>query len=193
MELKRIFSEIRATVLYSTSNPEEAAALGRTLVHIREGKIIQVGGIRECYRNPADVTAATYYSPVGINVLRANCVEISANKYLEINNLIRLDVTKYRIFKEGEEYLVGIYPYDFKISEEKSENLVKIPIKVEFVENMGSELVITAKCGDYFVNILTPEVERLTELKYLKYAFVSLNDIIIFSDEGKYIQRLGGS
>lgn len=191
MELKKIFSEVKATVLYSTANPEEAAALGRTLVHIRYGKIIQVGEVRKCYRNPADIVAATYYSPIGINALNAKCIRRNSFKYLQVNDLLRFDVTKYEAIKEGEEYVVGIYPFDLRFSGVETKDLLKIPIEIEFIENMGSEIVITARCRDNLIHILTWEVEKLSELKNLKYVFASLNDVILFSKEGRFIQRLG--
>lgn len=191
VELKRIFDEVKATVLYSTANPEEAAALGRTLIHIRDGKIIQVGEVRECFRNPADVTAATYYSPIGINTWKAKCVRSQSFKYLQVNDLLKFDITKYDTIRDGEEYIVGIYPFNIKVSGAESQSTLRIPVEVEFIENMGSEIAITARCGSNIIHILTAEIERLPELRTLKYVFVSLSDVILFSKEGKFIQRLG--
>ncbi|MEM3398276.1 MAG: ABC transporter ATP-binding protein [Nitrososphaerota archaeon] len=192
LELKKIFNEVRSTVLYSTSNPEEAAALGKTLIHIREGRIIQTGPIKDCFRKPADINAALYYSPVGVNIFNSKCLRVDSRKYLHVNSVLKFDVTDVEQVQEGKEYMIGIYPHSIKLFKLASENkLITIPIDVDFVENMGSELVVVTKCGEHIMTILSSEVERLHEIKDLKYAYVPPNEIMIFSkDGGEYLQTL---
>lgn len=191
VELKRIFSEVKSTVIYSTSNPEEAAALGRTLIHIREGRVMQVGPIKECFRKPVDVEAAKFYSLIGVNVLNAKCLRVNSKKYLHVNEMVKLDVSHLEMITEGNEYLVGIYPHSFKLFEGKSPEMVVFPIEVDFIENMGSELVVVAKCGEHTLNILSTEVSRLHEISNLKEAYVPFDELMIFTkDGGKYIASL---
>jgi len=193
IELKRLFGEVKSTVLYATPNPEEAAALGNTLIHIRDGKIIQTGPVKECFRRPADVTAAKYYSPFGVNILEAKCVRIGAEKYLYVNDLLKFDVTDSEKINEGRDYLIGVFPHSIRLSQVGPDKLLQIPVEVDLIENMGSELIIVAKCGDHTINILTSEVERIGEIRSINFAYVSIDEVMVFSKEtGAYIQTLGG-
>ncbi|MDW8084516.1 MAG: ABC transporter ATP-binding protein [Candidatus Caldarchaeum sp.] len=191
-ELQRIFHEVKATVLYSTSNPEEAAALGKTLVHLRGGKIVQTGAVKECFRHPVDLTAASSYSPIGVNILPAKCEKGPAGKFLRVGTDISLDVSSYDALKDGEEYLLAAYPHDVKLFALNSPKSLSIPIEIDFIENMGSEIVVVARSGQQVINIILSEVEKLHEIKNKKRCTVDLTDLMIFSKEGLYIQNLRG-
>lgn len=198
IELKRIFDETKATILYATSNPEEATALGRTMIHIRDGRVVQTGPIKRCISEPVDIKAFAYYSLVGVNVLQAKCVLRDSKKMLYVNNVFTLDVSEVPAIDVGEDYLIGIYPHSIKLSDdsekwlEKGANskMAKIPIQIDIVENRGSELLVMARCGESVIRILTFELQKLFKLRSIKNALVPQNEIILFSKEGRYITKL---
>ena len=179
MEIKRLFKELKITAIYSTPNPEEAAALGETL--------IQIGTVRECFKHPKDVEAAACYSPYGVNILEATCLKQERGKVLKVNDKLSIDVGNHSEIVEGEEYLIGIYPHDIFPAEAGLKNALRIPITVDFLENTGSELIINMRVGDKVLRMLSTEVERIREFERLQYVYVPLENIIIFkkSDESR--------
>ena len=180
IELKRIFRELGMTVIYATPNPEEAAALGTSLVHIRNGKIIQTGSIKECFRYPRDVEAFANYSPYGVNVLEAKCVREDGKRVLRVNTLLSIDVSAVGEIIEGGEYLVGIYPHDILSEDLVGTTCLRIPVNVDLIENTGSELIIDAKVGDNIIRMVSHDVEKLAQLYRLQYVYIPLDRVIIF-------------
>jgi len=193
VELKRILKELKMTVIYSTPNPEEAAALGRTLIHIRNGKVIQIGPVKDCFRNPKDLEAAKCYSPYGVNVLQAKCVRDGARKLLTIDERLSIDVSGNDQLVEGEKYLLGIYPHDIFASAAGIANPLKLPVNVEFLENTGSELIVNLRIGDKVIRMLSTEVERIREIERLQEIYIPLERVFVFreSDEVR-VCNLGG-
>jgi len=187
IEIKRLFKQLKITAIYSTPNPEEAAALGETLIHLRNGRVIQTGMVRECFKYPKDVEAAACYSPYGVNILEATCLKQERGKVLKVNDKLFIDVGNYSEIVEGEEYLIGIYPHDIFPTEAGLKNVLRIPITVDFLENTGSELIINMRVGDKVLRMLSTEVERIHEFEQLQYVYVPLENIIIFkkSDESR--------
>lgn len=200
VELKRIFTETNATIIYATSNPEEATALGRTLVYIRDGYIAQIGPIKKCLNEPVDIKAFTYFSPLGANVLRSECVIKNNKKLLYVNQFLTIDVSDMPSIDIGKDYLIGIYPHSIKLLSDNGENSemikhdkrITIPIEIDIVENRGSELHIIAKCDDIILRILTFKIQTLFSIRNISKAIIPLNEVLLFSADGKYLIRLGG-
>jgi len=180
IELKRIFKELGMTVIYATPNPEEAAALGTSLIHLRNGKIVQTGPVKECFKYPKDVEAFANYSPYGVNVLEAKCMRENGKKVLRVNTLLSIDVSAISEIVEGSEYLVGIYPHDILSEDLVGTKCLKVPISVDLIENTGSELIIDAKVGDNIVRMVSHDVERIVQLSRLQYIYIPLDRIIVF-------------
>jgi osmoprotectant transport system ATP-binding protein len=59
-ELRAIFEKLAKTVVMVTHDIAEAAFFGHTLVLMREGRIVQQGGIQELARSPAEPFVADF-------------------------------------------------------------------------------------------------------------------------------------
>jgi len=187
-ELKKLFKEVGATVLYSTSNPEEAAALGSRLAYIRNGQVLQTGAVLDCFRKPFDIDAASHYSLFGINLFEGYCKIIDSRKFLVIDDLFEVDVSDHKFLESGNEYFIGIYPHDLKLRKSSNED-IQIPISVDFLENMGSELIVVARSGNFIVRLLVSGLENLSELMNLTSAYVPLSRLLIFSKENRKLLK----
>ena len=191
IELKKIFKELEMTAIYSTPNPEEAAALGTSLIHFRRGRIIQSGPVKECFTNPKDAEAAACYSPYGVNILEAKCLEEEGRKILRVNNIFSIDVSGFDDIVKDEAYLVGIYPHDISPSDIVAGKCLKVPVTIELIENTGSELLIDARVGGNVLRMLSSEVEKLGEFERLKYIYIPLDKIMVFrKSDGLRIRNL---
>jgi iron(III) transport system ATP-binding protein len=63
-ETLAVLRETHATSLIVTHDPEEAMVLGDRVALLRHGRIAQIGTAAEIYRNPVDLNAARFFSPL---------------------------------------------------------------------------------------------------------------------------------
>lgn len=61
-ELKAVFAELGKTVVMVTHDIAEAAFFGRTLVLMRDGRVVQQGGFRDLAANPAEPFVEAFIS-----------------------------------------------------------------------------------------------------------------------------------
>jgi multiple sugar transport system ATP-binding protein len=71
LELKRIQSELGATILYVTHDQIEAMTMATRIGILSEGKLVQVGTPREIYERPANTYVAAHLGTPGINLIPA--------------------------------------------------------------------------------------------------------------------------
>ncbi|MET3925506.1 ABC transporter ATP-binding protein [Devosia sp. 2618] len=63
-ETLAVLRETHVTSLIVTHDPEEAMVLGDRVALLRKGRIAQIGTAAEIYRNPIDLNAARFFSPL---------------------------------------------------------------------------------------------------------------------------------
>ncbi|WDR05755.1 hypothetical protein PSQ90_16155 [Devosia rhodophyticola] len=63
-ETLAVLRETHATSLIVTHDPEEAMVLGDRVALLRQGRIVQIGTAAEVYRQPIDLSAARFFSPL---------------------------------------------------------------------------------------------------------------------------------
>jgi len=73
-ELRALFGSARsgatpATVVYATTDPAEALALGGTTILVHQGRVLQHAPTLEVYHRPASVTAARVFSEPPMNLV----------------------------------------------------------------------------------------------------------------------------
>jgi len=71
LELKRIQSELGATILYVTHDQIEAMTMATRIGILAEGRLVQVGTPREVYERPANTYVAAHLGTPGINLIPA--------------------------------------------------------------------------------------------------------------------------
>lgn len=64
-ETLAVLRETNATSLVVTHDPEEAMIMGDRVALLRQGRIAQIGTATEIYRQPVDLAAARFLSPLG--------------------------------------------------------------------------------------------------------------------------------
>jgi multiple sugar transport system ATP-binding protein len=71
LELKRIQSEVGATILYVTHDQIEAMTMASRIGILSEGALVQIGTPREVYECPANTYVAAHLGTPGINLIPA--------------------------------------------------------------------------------------------------------------------------
>jgi glycerol transport system ATP-binding protein len=67
-ELRELFHEGKQTVVYATTEPDEALQMGGETIVMHEGRVLQVGSAHEVYRRPASVLVADIFSEPPMNI-----------------------------------------------------------------------------------------------------------------------------
>ena len=73
-ELTQLFAGGRTTVVYATTEPQEALQLGGHTALLAEGRVLQSGPTLEVFRRPATLEAARAFSDPPLNVIPATLV-----------------------------------------------------------------------------------------------------------------------
>ncbi len=68
-ELRHIFQTGGATVVYATTEPQEALLLGGQAIVVDAGRVLQIGEMVDVYRNPASVRVGEVFSDPPINLI----------------------------------------------------------------------------------------------------------------------------
>ncbi len=152
-ELKRLFSELKATVLYVTHDQIEAMTLSDIMVVMNSGKIMQAGTPEEIYKKPENKFVAEF---VGIH--RTNIIEgsIKNKLFTSEDNFIKIPVkTDY----QGKAFL-GIRPEYLNLG--KSESEISFDGKILSIEMLGAEKLVFLKSGKNEIKFLTSSEEKLS-------------------------------
>ena len=68
-ELRQIFERRSATVVYATTEPQEALLLGGNTIVVDQGRVLQVGPTNQVYRQPASIRVGLVFSDPPINLI----------------------------------------------------------------------------------------------------------------------------
>ena len=76
LELKRIHSELGATIVYVTHDQIEAMTMANRIGVLREGRLVQVGAPREIYEAPRNVYVASRLGSPAMNLLPGDLLPV---------------------------------------------------------------------------------------------------------------------
>jgi glycerol transport system ATP-binding protein len=91
-ELRRLFSERGATVVYATTEPQEALQLGGRIAVLSQGRLLQSGPTLEVFRRPANVAVARTFSDPPFNMFEARIADAGRNAVLSDGTKLPLPV-----------------------------------------------------------------------------------------------------
>lgn len=145
-ELTALHRRLEATFLYVTHDQVEAMTMATKIVVINQGSIEQYGTPAEVYDRPESVFVAGFLGSPAMNLLDAHITSMSGSIGIEADgisgllwdgNCAPVDVT------------VGVRPEKLELmSAADPINGVRIAARVDFVENLGGEQIITCQVGD---------------------------------------------
>ncbi len=144
-ELKRLHRDTRATAVYVTHDQIEALTMSTHIAVMKDGRLQQYASPSQVYRMPANLFVADFIGNPKINLLDAEATASGGTVRLkcgafEINNVPT---------RASGPVVVAVRPEDIHISLEKIPNAVEF--KTYSVLPAGSEVIVTARCGDLSV------------------------------------------
>jgi glycerol transport system ATP-binding protein len=144
-ELRGLFADGDTSVVYATSEPNEALWLGGTTAVMHEGKLLQVGPAREVYAAPQSELTARVYSDPELNVFEVELAgsQARAARHPELafephGPLSRLAPGLHR---------VGVRAHDVRVVR-RSDHDIRVPAVVTLEEIHGSETLLRAASGE---------------------------------------------
>jgi glycerol transport system ATP-binding protein len=149
-ELRALFGAARpdgkpATVVYATTDPAEALALGGTTILIHQGRVLQHAPTLDVYHRPASVTAARVFSDPPMNlvegVVRGGAIELAG----EIRILVAASAHLAGL-ADGP-YCFGIRASDCRLDQAAAGG-VAVRARVELSEISGSETFVYLRGAD---------------------------------------------
>ena len=147
-ELPKLFADTGATVVYATSEPQEALMLGGHTATVNEGRITQYGKTAEIFRKPNTLVSARVFSDPPINTA---VVHKKGNSF-ELNSDIRWPVAeKYAGMADGS-YTLGIHPHHVTLGLTRDDGIA-ITGLVHVAEISGSESIVHVDvAGNFWVS-----------------------------------------
>ena len=153
VEIKRLHSQLRTTVVYVTHDQVEAMTLADRIVVMRDGEIVQSGPPEEVYHQPVDRFVAGFIGAPKMNFLPSRLVGENGVLSLQVaddGTEIRLPSSDALAPSIGKDVEIGLRPEHLAIrpSGEGIEPGRSFPFPVEVVEPLGAEtLVFTTISG----------------------------------------------
>ena len=160
VELKKIQTDLNATILYVTHDQIEATTMADRIGVLKEGVLTQVGTPQEIYDEPNSIYVANRLGSPKINILENKKIKDSQN-----------DSAIY----------VGIRPEDIKIDQNGSYN-----VKIETTELLGAETLVSFKSDTINGILLTQENLNVGEGESIKVE-INKSKILYFDNNEQRI------
>ncbi|MBL4670842.1 MAG: ABC transporter ATP-binding protein [Arenicella sp.] len=84
IELRDLFKQSETVVVYATTEPGEALALGGVTTLLHQGQVVQSGLAHEVYAQPDNIIAAELFSEPSLNMLEASDHQSNTDERLAI-------------------------------------------------------------------------------------------------------------
>ena len=161
IELKKIQTDLNATILYVTHDQIEATTMADKIGVLKEGILTQVGTPQEIYEEPNSIYVANRLGSPKINILKNKQIENSKNSSASY---------------------VGIRPEDIKIDQNGLYD-----VKIETTELLGAETLVSFKSDTINGILLTQENVNVGEGDNIKIG-INESKILYFDNNEQRIR-----
>ncbi|CAN5727373.1 ABC transporter ATP-binding protein [soil metagenome] len=136
-EMRNIFAERDATVVYATTEPQEALLLGGRTVVLDQGRLLQTGETLQVYHRPASQRVGEVFSDPPMNLLTARLEGATA----VVSDTLTFPVPEHMRGLAAGSYRLGVRANHLGFSA-TGEHAVAVPGSVELAEISGSETFV---------------------------------------------------
>ena len=148
IEIKKLHSKIKTTIVYVTHDQIEAMTLADRIVIMKDGHIVQIGTPIQVFERPRDTFVATFIGSPPMNLIEG---------HIENNQIILTCGTKLPVppdfegkLKEGLEVIFGfraddLMPKGHGLAVEGA--LHELDLTIQFSESLGSESMLLSALG----------------------------------------------
>lgn len=142
-EIRRLHQQLNTTSVYVTHDQTEAMTMADRVMVLNQGVIEQIGTPQELYQNPATLFVAGFTGQYPVNLV-SGCFD-KANCSMQTELGIRYPITELvQNISDQEALILAIRAEHVLLCSEKHPQ--SIAINIDFVDNMGADKLIRAKC-----------------------------------------------
>ena len=155
-EIRRVQQETGITSIIVTHDQEEAMAISDKIAILDNGRIQQYDTPEHLYHYPANLFVAKFMGNPPMNFVDAKLDAEGAHVYgdgfeLELEEKDKIGGKKFA----GREVKIGVRSHLMAVETQKVPQAMQM--KLQIVENLGKELLVSGMVGDSFVRVTVPE------------------------------------
>ncbi len=177
-EMRHIFKDRPAVIVYATTEPTEALLLGGRTAVLDEGRLLQVGPTLEVYQSPSTERVGQVFSDPQMNLWQAEVSGAQARLSAEV----ALPLTGHLRSLAPGRYRLGLRAHHLRLSR-SADTDVSLLSRVEVEEVSGSETLIHATHGGLSLTAQVEGIQRHPFGTQLEL-FVAPSRLFVFSPEG---------
>jgi ABC-type sugar transport system ATPase subunit len=141
-DLRSMQEELKATFLYTTSDPLEALMLAQKIHVLDSGKIIEEGDLEEVYSHPQNLRSAVLLGFPKVNIFDG-ILEKTENHATCKTNLFSFPVVlKNGSEQETDHVSVAVRPQGLKLNTKPTGKSISFKARITLAEDLGGEMVI---------------------------------------------------
>jgi len=154
-EIREIFRHGTTTVVYATTEPQEALLFGGNTIVLDAGRVLQCGSALEIYHRPATIRASQVFSDPPINLIRA----VIGPQGCRLSPSVAFPLAPHMRALPPGDYRVGVRAGHIGLAGHAEYGCL-IQAKVELAEINGSETYVHAGHGDFQIIALLQGVHE---------------------------------
>lgn len=142
-EIKRLHQQFNTTSLYVTHDQTEAMTMAERVLVLNQGVVEQIGTPQDLYQNPATLFVAGFTGHYPINFIagrfdkKSNTIQSTLGIHYEAPEWTET-------IEDNTDLILAIRPEHVQLC--SAENSQSIELNVEFIDDMGADKLIQAKC-----------------------------------------------
>jgi len=167
-EIRRLHQRFNTTSLYVTHDQTEAMTMGEKVLVLNQGRVEQIGTPQELYQRPASLFVAGFTGHYPINLIAGTYDKSTSTIQTNLGNSYPVGSATHDLV-DGTAVVLAVRPEHVNLCAEGKANSIKL--KIEFVDDMGADKLIHAKCtknGERFNIRVSADQELPTESLYIE-------------------------
>ena len=150
VEISKLHKKLKSNIIYVTHDQVEAMTLADRIVVLNKGNIEQFGSPNEIYNDPNNIFVAEFIGSPKMNIIKINKDQIiNSNTIKLFTNKITFENLNFK-----DEVYIGIRPEDISIQSDRD---IQLDVKVDLIENLGSEKIVYARLFEKQIIIKSSE------------------------------------
>jgi glycerol transport system ATP-binding protein len=183
-ELAQIFAQRHTTVVYTTTDPQEALQLGGHTHVLHEGRLLQSGPTLDVFRRPATLEVARAFSDPPLNVLPGRLDPVGGHLQLADGSVLSLPSGLLSRVSPGT--LFALRPHQLSLTP-RNDPRSCINGVVQLSEISGSETYLHLSTGATSLVAQLPGVHPF-ELGQTCTLYFALEDLLCFEPDGALLR-----
>lgn len=189
-EIRRLHQQLNTTSLYVTHDQIEAMTMGDRVMVLNQGVVEQVGTPQELYQKPATLFVATFTGQYPVNRIFGRIDKQSNTIQTDLGIQFALPVLAQNL-NDQEELVLVIRAEHVSLCSKPHEH--SIAIQVEYIDDMGADKLIRAKCinnGQSLDLRVAADPIHLSGQMYVELSTMKIH--LFYNKTGKRIGELSG-